>query len=153
MSFHLPFHYKKLIHLTQSREKVFSSLSDYPISLPKMFPGLKRFKLEGDKIYFWEFEPLNYGGKELCVSFRTTFEASGPFELKILPLSSKEETQLRGSWKLIETQKGCSLEMNFELDLLVPLPKLTKSFLSSLAQTELNKLFNRYVTNVENAFK
>jgi len=153
MSFHLPFHYRNVLRLTPSRETVFAHLQDFERSLPQLFPGLKRFRHEGNQTFYWEFEPISYGGKDLLISFRTEFLEIRPFEIEIIPKESAEGTRLQGSWKLTQIENGCRLEMDFHLNLCVPLPKLTKSFVAPLAERELNALFNRYASNIEKTFK
>ena len=130
---------------------VIGFLKNYQEALPSFFPGLHRFEQQGPQIYLWEFEPLRYGGKQLTISFKTTFDESEN-KIRITPVAPPTETNLKGEWSVSAVPEGCTLKMHFELEFSVPLPKLMKAMVVPLANTELSKLFERYADNLQKHF-
>lgn len=151
MSFNFSFHYEKVLSLSQDASEIFRFLKNYPEALPNFFPGLHRFEEQSPQIYFWEFEPLNYAGKQLTISFSTLFEEVEP-RIRMFPQSSDSETTLRGEWNVVSNPNGCDLKMHFDLEFSVPLPKLMKAVVAPMASAELSKLFERYAKNLEKHF-
>ena len=152
MSFSLDFQYENTLLISRDAAEVFHFLSQYELALPQLFPGLNRFEKTGPGTYFWEFQPLEYGGKNLRVAFSTLFKEKES-AIEITPQDPSADTLLSGRWTLEPRNSQCEVKMEFMLRFTVPLPRLTKPFLSSLASTELTKLFDRYATNLKNHFK
>lgn len=152
MSFSFPFYYEKELFLRQNPETVIAFLRDYNQALPSFFPGLSRFEQQDSKRYLWEFEALQYGGKQLAIKFKTFFEES-PDRIQVLPDSDSADTTLNGEWRVLPATQGSQLKMHFQLDFTVPLPRLMKAVVTPLASAELTKLFDRYAENIQKHFK
>lgn len=152
MSFSFNFKYQKRIKVETSPETVFSFLKNYETAIPEFFPGISRFEESEPLVYFWQFEPMNYGGKQLVISFKTQFEEN-PNQIKILPKAQTGNTLLRGEWKIEPELTHCYVIFFFELEFEAPLPSFTKSLVIPLAKQELSKLFDQYAQNIQRHFQ
>ena len=155
MPFSLPFHFEKNFLVSTSPDKIRSFLIQYQSALVPLFPGLSEFTKVSSDVFFWKFEPLQYAGKELSISFYTQFLDLSD-EVKVLPSSEKAaltQNELKGSWKWTKRGEQTEVRLYFDLTLSVPLPSITKSVVSPIAITELTKLFERYVNNLKSALE
>ncbi len=152
MPFAFHFKYEKTLNIKKEAKAVFSFIKDYPAAIPDFFPAICRFEEQNPGVYFWEFEPMSYGGKTFTISLCTQFE-EGVNQINILPLPKTGNAVLRGRWAIEPQLTGCCLNFFFDLEFEVPLPLLTKSLILPIANKELLKLFDRYTTNVQNHFK
>lgn len=151
MPFDLRFQYQKQLTLNASVDDVLSFLKDYSRALPRTFPGLHRFEERQKNLFFWEFEPLEYGGKKLEVTFTTRFQDLGE-RIQIDPTEESQATALRGYWQVSSQQSHTCIAMLFDLSFKMPFPQFLKSVVSPVAQAELTKLFDRYAKNLQQHF-
>jgi len=151
MAFSFHFKYQKTLHLKVSPKDVFLFLKDYSQAVPNHFPGIHQFRETKPQVFAWEFEPMNYGGKTITISFSTRFDENTD-GIEIVSVPQEGNTRLEGHWLIQPSSVGSDLDLLFHLDFEVPLPALTKSVVTRLASSELLKLFDRYAKNLEKHF-
>ncbi len=132
-------------------EKTLEFLTNYKNSIGNYFAGLESFTEEEADTYRWTFKSLSYGAYHLQITFLTRFEKSGTHEIQIIPIKEGERAFLSGRWQLTPLKEGT--QVSFEATLVgeLPLPGLMKPIVTPLAQKEVKKLFDRYITNVAKA--
>ena len=131
-------------------EQTYAFFSDFPTSVGKHFYGLKSFTPINQTNYRWIFNKLSYQGYELQIQFETRFVAEGKSKILIIPIATPDKASLQGHWEFNE--KGNKTQVSFDAVLVgeLPFPSFLKAAISPLAQTEVKKLFNRYIENVKN---
>jgi len=153
MAFLFSYHHFSSIPVGCSAAFAIDFLKDYPKSIGSLFPGLNTFReLHNPDQFYWEFEPLTYGGKSFSIKFNTRFEEKGD-SILVHPDMSFPETQLSGFFRFKRDDSRTLIELSFDLDFLVPFPSLSKAIISPLARKELDKLFFEYDQNLQKALR
>jgi hypothetical protein len=133
-------------------EKTMVLLADYESSIGNNFKGLETFRSLGGDVYEWTFEKLSYGGYDLQIRFKTKLEQKGADLIQIIPVATDSKTSLSGYWKMVPTSQGT--QVNFFATLVgeLPLPGFMKSMIAPLAQREVQKIFDQYISHVSTSF-
>lgn len=125
-------------------------ISNYEKSVGALFYGLESFTRIADSTYHWKFKSLNYKGYELSLQFRTEFKKTDQ-GIQIIPVKDPTASSLSGAWELSTVSAGCLVKFRASLYGEIPLPFLLKSIVTPLAQKEVSKIFDSYVTNLKKA--
>lgn len=132
-------------------ERTFAYFRDFEKAIPTNFPGLERFAGMPPDAYRWTFEGVSYGGYEIKLDLATRFSIDTGKRIGIEPVSGSGNGELRGQWRF--APKGNGTEVHFEAELQgdLPVPFFLKTLAVSVAQKELTKVFDTYLSNVEKA--
>jgi carbon monoxide dehydrogenase subunit G len=141
--------YKKTFTVNRSLAEAFSYIKNVKTSIPECFPGVESFLEVSSNVYLWEFEKVGYSGYEIQIKLKTQIDAISSHQIKVSPIAAAGTSLFKGGWTL--SQSGEKTEILFEalLEVELPIPFFLKSMATPLAQKELTKLFDRYVTRAE----
>jgi len=132
--------------------ETFAYLADAEKSVPPNFPGLENFTKSGTDLYHWEFEKVGQGGYDIQIHLATRIIPKAPDQIQLSSIAGgKSNGMLQGHWRLGTKGEKTEATFDIKLDLELPLPFFLKAVAAPVAQKELTKLFDRYLTNVGKA--
>lgn len=139
--------YRRTFEVNTSPDKALAYLKDVGTSVPECFPGLEHFEETAPDTYRWLFEKVGYSSYEFQIRLVTTFSA-GPNKLEAHPVAEAGASQFRGTWTFVPSGTGTSITFEVQFKVELPMPFFVKAVAGPIAQTELKKLFDRYVDRV-----
>jgi len=142
--------YSKTFRSPKDVSSTMKYFSDFESSIPKAFPGLERFEKVEPAVYRWAFEKVRYQNYEFEIKLVTRFTVhADKIEMKSVPQAG--HSNIEGSWSFTPQGDGTDVTFQAKLDTELPLPFFLKAVAGPIAQKELSKLFDRYITNVGKA--
>lgn len=143
--------YHKSFHSQKDLTSTFIYLSNFREAIPHNFPELKSFEPTGANAYRWTFRPLNYAGTQIALEFLTRFRTEPERLIELSSQGANDPTQIFGEWSLHE--KGLQTEVKFSISLQIELnlPFLLKPVVQPMAEKELTRIFDTYISNVQTA--
>lgn len=153
MPIHLDVTHTSTTKLNCPVETAFEYCSNVEKTIPEHFPGIERFEKIKDDTYRWIFKKLAFSNQELKLQLVTRFDLTPPNRIRVTPVevSGTGSSQLKGEWQFQELSEGCQLTFSVQMSTELPLPFLLKSVVAPIAQSEIAKIFDRYLQNVAQA--
>ncbi len=144
--------YEKAILCKHPLKETFDYFANVEKSVPANFPGVEAFESLGKDTYRWVFESVGYKGYELQIKLVTRFTKTPDESIEVTPVSEPGTSLFTGSWRF--TPEGANTRMTFKakFEIELPVPGFLKAVAAPLAQSELTKLFDRYIARVEKNF-
>ncbi len=144
--------YIKTFQLKADTKKVYGYLTQFEEAVPKFFPGVEKFEPLGSDSYRWTFKQLNYGGHSIGIKLATRFKLEPEKRIVIIPIKEADTSDLAGEWVFAGDAGATQITFRVELSAELPIPFFLKGMATPIAQKELSKLFDRYISNVEKHF-
>jgi carbon monoxide dehydrogenase subunit G len=143
--------YSRSFSSAKDLKSTFAFLSNLEQAIPKHFPGLETFEKLEPSVYRWAFQKVKHSGYEFQIKVVTRFEFKEPEVIEMVSLPHPEHSTLQGKWQL-QGQGGKTI-VTFKVDLQaeLPLPFFLKAVAAPITQSEISKLFDRYLANVGQA--
>jgi carbon monoxide dehydrogenase subunit G len=132
-------------------EETFAYFSNLEKAVPANFVGLQKFTKESEGVYHWSFESVKYGGYELQIKFTTRAKTHSPQSIKLESVPQPGDSDLSGAWEFKADEGGTKVTFTVQVNLELPIPFFLKSMATPITQTEIAKLFERYIANAGKA--
>jgi hypothetical protein len=129
----------------------FEYLMNFPMAIPKNFPGVERFEEVDPSTFRWVFEKVAYSGHEVQFKLVTRFTPKENARIEISSLTEPGASKINGSWILKPVDKHSEVTFDVKLETELPIPFFLKAIAAPIVQKELTKLFDRYLSNVAKA--
>ena len=142
--------YRKTLLAKGGQKEVYSAFADLTVSISTYFPGVEQFEKTDGDTYRWLFEKIGYSSYTFQVELLTRAAFTPDSKIVLNSLPAKGLSQLKGIWTfkpISSAQTQVEVDLNLVLEL--PVPFMLKSVAAPIAQKEISKLFDRYVSNVE----
>lgn len=140
------------VTVPRSLQETFAYLSDPKTSLLANFPGLQSFESLEPQVFRWVFKKVTYSGQDFQIRFVTRFAPQAPDRIALSSVDDPGNfgnSRMQGEWRLRSTAPDTTeITFDVKLDTELPIPFFLKAMAAPLAQTELGKLFDRYLGNV-----
>ena len=140
------FNYSKCISSAKTLEETFNYLANWHCAIPNNFPGLESFDKVDAAVYRWQFQKLQYASQAIQLQFVTRFEVHKPDRVE---MRSVQGNRVNGKWRVVGRGQRSEVQFEIHLTIELALPFLFKAMAAPIAQKELTKLFDHYLTNVE----
>lgn len=142
----------RTVTVTKPIEETYRYLMTPETSLLKDFPGLKAMEPLSPSVFRWVFKKVSYSGQDFEIRFATRFTPEPPNKISVASVedpSTFGSSRMHGEWRL-KALPDQRTEITFDVKLQteLPIPFFLKAMAAPLAQTELGKLFDRYLANV-----
>jgi len=150
MPIHLDLNHTSTTKLSVPIETAFAYCSDVERSIPANFPGLEKFEKIKDDVYRWAFKKIAFSNQQLNLQLVTRFDRQPMTRIRVTPVevSGTGTSSLKGEWHFEPLSAGCQLTFGVQLSTELPLPFLLKAVVAPIAQSEIAKIFDRYLQNV-----
>lgn len=144
--------YRRSFVLNKNPQEVFDYLWDVRRSVPENFPGLEHFDEVQKNTYRWSFEKIGYSGYEFGIRLVTAFSSTDSNKIEVRPVAESGASDFTGSWSLSPSGGGTEIVFDAKFVVELPIPFFVKAVAVPLAQSEIKKLFDRYVDRVAKNF-
>ena len=141
--------YQRSFTVAREPEFVFAYFKDVTKAVPENFPGVEEFQPIGTDRYRWVFEKIGYSSYELRIRLATQFQFDAPKRITAIPIPEPDGCLFTGSWDFTAEGSGTKVTFDAKFEIELPIPGFLKSMAAPIAQTELKKLFDRYIDRVE----
>lgn len=141
--------FKKQVEFTKGFDHCAAYLKDLPAQVTKNFPGVRILTEIEPGVLQWEFDRIEVKGMSLDIVCVTSVSASLK-QISVKPIPGRGTAALTATWVLSEnsSKMGClDFQADISLDLNIPL--WLRPIALPFAQSELAKLFDRYLTHVQ----
>lgn len=144
--------FSKLVTLNCSRDRAFSYLADIGTQARVHFPGVRSIEAVSGNEVRWQFEQINVKGLSIDIECFTTTEVKGD-QILARAVSGRGNGSLSIIWGLKDKNGVCELRLDADFGVEVNIPFWLKPLAGPFAESELSKLFDRYLANVEKALQ
>lgn len=127
---------------------VFALLEDVPLSA-SFYPKVERLVDLGSGAYRWEMEKIGVGQFTLQTVYASRYQADAAAgRVSWTPLPDEGNTQVTGYWQVSPQKKFCSLELQLQVQVTLPLPDMMKPVVTPMLQAEFERLTETYIDNL-----
>ncbi len=140
-------HFSKSVALASPLARVHAFLADVPKQTRELFPGIRAVEVMEGECLRWQFKRLDVKGLSLEIECFTRIEVT-PNRISALPVSGRGNAVLSIQWILEPGDHGCRLTLEADFGLEMNIPIWLKPLAAPFAESELSKLFERYLSEV-----
>lgn len=133
-------------------DEVFALLSDVPKSV-SYFPKMEKLTDLGDGVYRWEMQKVGTAQVHIQTVYASKYasdKAAGT--VKWTPVKGVGNALVGGSWKITDQGKSTKIVLQTAGTLDVPVPGLMKMVVEPVVASEFEKLVEKYIDNLVEAF-
>lgn len=134
-------------------DEVFAVLADVPRSV-SYFPKVDQLTDLGDGAYKWEMQKVGTAQVNIQTVYASKYTVDKPKgSVRWTPVKGVGNALVGGSWKVTD-RKGKSTQLVLKIDgtVDVPVPGLMKLVVEPIVASEFEKLVEKYIANLIQAF-
>ncbi len=143
---------KKSFSVPADPDKVFSVLSDVPVSASN-FPKVDKLVPLGDNAFRWEMEKVGIDKYSIQTIYACRY-ASDKTKGSVTwtPVAGVGNASVEGSWSIRREGGSTSISLAVKGNLTVPLPSLAKLVVAPVARREFESMVDKYIENLKKTF-
>jgi carbon monoxide dehydrogenase subunit G len=130
-------------------KKAFEFLSKASEAM-QVFPKLQQFTETKEGVWLWETQKLALGNLSHAIKGYVQYKHNGENHIAWQPAPGESNAQLSGHWSIKAAgDNACNIALVSKGDYDIPLPSLIKRMVETTLNTELNKLMDEFVQNMQ----
>lgn len=135
-----------------SAKEVFEVLADVPTSA-SFYPGVEKLTELSKGVYRWEMEKIGLAQVNLQTVYTSKYVSNKSKGTVVwTPVAADDNTLVTGDWKITASKKSTKIVLHVAVELVLPLPALTKMVVAPLVEAEFERLTEQYIDNLIERF-
>ena len=141
--------YRKSFLTPKPIASVFAYCAQLESAVPAHFPALETFECTSPDHYLWTFKKIEYGGSSFQIVLSTKIVAVSTHQIRIENVPGKGTSEIKGGWQFAAKNEGTEVTFDVDLKTELNLPFFLKAVVGPLAQKEMAKIFDKYLSRLE----